>query len=174
MNNQKLLSAMIGNMSFSKILITDFGRFNDCNSPGNVQSREKVQLHFKMGTKEPEYKDELDDSDYQIEYILNDNDKLACGIYVFSKKYSNPQLYLEDYKKFKVLLTEKFGKPVIEKENWNNNSIIEEKNNYGQAVAENILTVWNTNRSVLKIVLVTTNEKYPGLQIYYTSAPRMN
>ena len=171
---KKLLAAMIGNMSFSNAQITDFSAFNDCNQLDNVQSGEKTQLLFKLSNNEQEDKDEFGGSDYKIEYILNDNDKLACGMYVFSKKYSNPKLYLEDYKKFKVLLTEKYGKPVIEKENWNNSSTITEKHNYGESVADNNLTVWNTNRPVLKIVLVTTNEKYPGLQIHYTSVPWTN
>lgn len=167
-----VLIVMTGTMSFSHAQITDFRGFNWGNSMDNVQSGERSKFLFKDGNDELQYKDELGGSDCDVVYIFNDNDKLTSGMYVFTKKYSNPQLYIQDYNKFKTLLTEKYGKPASEKENWNKNATIDEKHNYGQAVADGNLTlntVWNTSRSVIKIVLITRNDKRPGLQIQYTT-----
>ena len=91
------------------------------------------------------------------------------GLYIFTKKYSNPQLYLQDYSKFKKLLTEKYGKPVGEEQISAINN--PEIHNSGQAVADGNLqfhAVWNTERSVIKITLITV-DKQPNLQIHYTA-----
>lgn len=59
-----------------------------------------------------------------------------------------------------------------EKENGDKNATIDEKPNYGQAVADGNLTlntVWNTSRSVIKIILITRNDRRSGLQIQYTA-----
>lgn len=159
-------------MNFLHAQTTDFRGFNWGSSLGDVQSAEKAQFLFKVSNDELEYKDNLGGSDCDIVYIFNDNDKLTSGLYVFTKKYSNPQLYIQDYNKFKALLTEKYKKPANEKESWNKNSTIDEKHNYGQAVADGNLelnTVWNTGRSVIKIALITRNDKVPSLQIHYTT-----
>jgi hypothetical protein len=151
--------------------ITDFRGFSWGNSLGKIQSGENDKLLFKSGNDELLYKDILGGSDCEVIYIFNDNDKLTSGMYIFSKKYSNPQLYLQDFNKFKTLLIEKYGNPVSEKETWSNNTPIAEKHTYGQAVADGNLslnTVWNTERSVIKIVLVTA-DKHPSLQIHYTT-----
>jgi hypothetical protein len=172
---KKILLAVIimtGAMNFLHAQTTDFRGFNWGSSLGDVQSAEKAQFLFKVSNDELEYKDNLGGSDCDIVYIFNDNDKLTSGLYVFTKKYSNPQLYIQDYNKFKALLTEKYKKPANEKESWNKNSTIDEKHNYGQAVADGNLelnTVWNTGRSVIKIALITRNDKVPSLQIHYTT-----
>lgn len=150
----------------------DFRGFTWGNSLSIVQAGEKSHFMAKISNDELSYKDILGGSDCDVIYIFNDNNKLASGLYVFSKKYSNPQLYLQDYNKFKTLLTEKYGKPATEKENWSINASATEKHNYGQAVADGSLTlntVWNTDRSVIKIVLINSIDKHPSLQIHYTT-----
>ena len=172
---KKLLIAftlMIGVISISNAQSTDFRGFTWGNALDKVQADEKAHFLFKEGNDELEYKDILGGSDCDVVYIFNDNDKLTSGMYIFSKKYSNPQLYLQDYNKFKALLTEKYGKPLSDKENWLNKTTVAEKHNYGQAVADGNLSlnaVWNTGRSLIKIVLLTTNDKRPSLQIHYTA-----
>jgi hypothetical protein len=164
--------AMIVCMSFTHQQAADFRGFRWGNSLGIVQATEKSQFVLKVSDDELVYKDILGGSDCNIYYIFNDNDKLASGMYVFVKQYSNPQLYLQDYTKFKKLLTEKYGEPVSEKENWRSDRRVAEKHNYGQAIADGNLTlntVWNTDRSLIKIVLVNTNDKRPSLQIHYTT-----
>jgi len=166
------LLVIVGNIGFSYAQTTDFRGFAWGNSIDNVQSGEKAALVAKVSNDELAYKDMLGGSDCDVIYIFNDNNKLASGIYVFSKKYSNPQLYLQDYSKFKTLLIEKYGKPATEKENWSTTTSVTEKHNYGQAIADGNLTlntVWNTDRSVIKILLINTRDKQPSLQIHYTT-----
>jgi len=149
----------------------DFRGFSWGSSLSKVQSDEKSSLQIKAGDDELLYKDVLGGADCDVVYIFNDNDKLESGMYIFSKKYSNPQLYLQDYTKFKILLIQKYGKPVNEKEYWRNNTPLTEKHNYGQAITDGNLsmnTVWNTERSSVKIELITTNN-HPSLQIHYTA-----
>lgn len=164
------LVIMMGVISISQA--QDFRGFTWGNSIDHIQSGEKGHFVAKVSNDELAYKDMLGGSDCDVIYIFNDNDKLASGLYVFSKKYSNPQLYLQDYNKFKTLLTEKYGKPATEKENWSSTTTATEKHNYGQAVADGDLslnTVWNTDRSVIKIILINTKDKQPSLQIHYTT-----
>lgn len=167
-----VFAVLMGGISFSHAQTTDFRGFTWGNPLDKIQADEIAQLLFKVSNNEIEYKDVLGGSDCDVVYIFNDNDKLTSGMYIFSKKYSNPQLYLQDYNKFKALLTEKYGKPVSDKENWANKTSVAEKHNYGQAVADGNLSlsaVWNTGRSVIKIVLLTTNDKRISLQIHYTA-----
>jgi len=149
----------------------DFRGFSWGNPLQEIQSSEKSKLLAKSGNDELIYQDELGGSDCSVVYIFNDNDKLESGMYVFSKKYSNPELYLQDYNKFKSLLIEKYGKPVSEKENWSASTVVAEKHNYGQAIADEKLALnaeWNTGRSVIKIALISI-DKHPSLQIQYTA-----
>lgn len=162
---------MTGGISSIKAQITDFRGFDWGSAFNKVQAGEKSQLIANINNDELEYKDKLGGSDCEVLYIFNDNDKLESGMYIFSKKYSNPQLYLQDYNKFKTLLIEKYGKPSVEKENWNNAMPGTEKLNYGQAIADGNLTLstfWNTARSVIKIVLISIDRR-PSLQIHYTA-----
>ena len=127
---------------------------------------------LKVNNDEIVYKDSLGGSACNVYYIFNDNDKLESGLYFFTKKYSNPELYIQDYQVFKNLLAEKYGIPTSEKENWHSNIKISDKNNYGQAVADGNLQLnatWNTERSVIKIVLLEVNS-HPSLQIHYTAS----
>lgn len=140
-------------------------------SIANVQAGEKSKLEFKEGNDELNYHDLLAGSDCNVSYIFNDNDKLESGVYLFTKKYSNPQLYLQDYNKFKALLTQKYGKPASEKKAWQNNTPSTEKPNYGQAIADGNLsmnTVWDAGNTTVKIILVSF-DKHPSLQIHYTT-----
>lgn len=150
----------------------DFRGFTWGNSIGKVQSGEKAQYVAKVSNDELAYMDILGGSECEVIYMFNDNDKLTSGMYVFTKKYTNPQLYIQDYNKFKNLLTQKYGKPAVVSETLPDSKPLPEKQNYGQAVAEGKLsmsTIWNTDRSYIKITLVT-NDRQPSLQIQYTTS----
>lgn len=149
----------------------DFRGFIWGSSIEKVQADEKVNLIYKLKNDELEYEDKLAGSDCNVIYIFNDNNKLVSGNYFFTKKYSNPQLYIQDYNKFKELLAEKYGKPASEKETWSTHMPVTEKHNFGQAVADGNLslnTVWTTERSQIKIALISS-DKHPSLQIQYMS-----
>lgn len=153
-------------------LAQDFRGFTWGSTLDNVHAAEKSILLSSIGNDELIYKDIVAGADCNVIYLFNDNNKLASGIYLFSKSYSNPQLYIQDYKKFKTLLTQKYGKPANELESWSKSVTAEEKLDYGQAVTEGNLSLsstWNTGRTVIKILLAKTNEGKPCLQIHYTT-----
>ena len=152
--------------------VTDFRGATWGSSLTSIKASEKTNFVMKIKDDELVYKDLLDGEDCTVYYIFNDNAKLESGVYRFTKNYSNPQLYVEDYDKFRALLIEKYGIPANETASWNNDAGNTEKSNYGQAVADGRLslnTVWRTNRSIVKIVLITTAAKRPALQINYTT-----
>ena len=163
---------LIGTISqYSFAQIADFRNFTWGSSLNDVQSREKSKLVYKVKDDELLYEDQLAGSDCNVIFIFNDNDKLVSGNYFFTKKFSNPELYIQDYNKFKTLLTQKYGTPFSEKEIWNNRVPISEKTNYGQAVADGNLslnTVWITSNTQIKISLITV-DKSPSLLIHYTT-----
>jgi len=149
----------------------DFRNFAWGTSLSDVQNGEKSKLVYKVKDDELLYEDQLAGTDCNVIFIFNDNDKLVSGNYFFTKKFSNPELYMQDYNKFKTLLTQKYGSPFSEKEMWNNRVPISEKTNYGQAVADGNLTlstVWISNSTQIKISLID-KDKSPSLQIHYTT-----
>jgi len=149
----------------------DFRGFNWGTSISQVQSQEKSTLVVKIKDDELQYEDLLAGSECNVIYIFNDNDKLISGNYVFTKKYSNPELYLQDYGKFKDLLIQKYGKPASDDMHSSRNIPAVEKHSYGQAVADGNLSmdaIWYINNSVIKIALISTGNR-PSLQIHYTS-----
>ena len=149
----------------------DFRGFSWGNSINQVQSSEKSKFILKDKDDALEYQDQLAGSDCSVIYTFNDNDKLINGVYVFTKNYSNSQLYVQDYNKFKDLLTKKYGKSKSEKENWGSNLQLIDKERYGQAIAEgklNLNSDWETANSLIKIELVGVSGK-PSLRIHYTT-----
>lgn len=159
------------NCTFAQTVKTDFRTFNWGASFEEVQSNEKAA--FLMNDKDDmlAFKDQLAGYDCDVIYGFNDNDKLISGNYMFTKKYTDPQLYLQDYNTFKTLLVQKYGKPAYENENWNRNTPPLEKHNFGQAIVDGNLTLntgWATDRSVIQIAL-TSFDKHPSLHIHYTT-----
>ena len=110
---------------------TDFRGFNWGASLAQVQSQERSRLVVKIKDDELEYEDLLAGSDCDVIYIFNDNDKLIGGNYVFTKKYSNPELYMQDYNRFKDLLTQKYGKPSSDDTHMRSNVSTADKHSYG-------------------------------------------
>lgn len=149
----------------------DFRAFAWGTSFSQVQYGENAALLKNIGDDEILYKDVLGGFHCNVAYIFNENNKLESGMYIFTKKYSNPQLYVEDYNIFKKLLNTRYGKPIAENEVWSYNVKPYDTYNYGQAVVDNKLflnTVWKTARSEIKISLINTNGK-PMLEIQYTA-----
>ncbi len=150
---------------------SDFRSFSWGSSLEQVQSAEKASFYYKLKNYELEYEDQLAGSDCNVIYIFNSNNKLVSGNYFFTKKYSNPQIYMQEYNKFKTLLSEKYGKASSDKESWSSHVTASEKHSFGQAVADGNLainTVWINNHTQIKLALITI-DKHPSLQIQYTS-----
>ena len=137
-------------LSDAQTSATDFRGFIWGSSLMQIQTGEKAK---QIGTNEKVnliddvllYEDQLAGSDVTIFYQFNDNDKLINGTYFFVKKYTDPQLYLQDYNKFKELLTLKYGKPKADKEEWSSNTVPFEKEDYGQPISDgflDLITIW--------------------------------
>lgn len=169
------LIAIIG-LSVAQTATTDFRGFNWGESSTQVQTNEKahqIVTYEKVKSADDVlvYEDKLAGSNVYIYYQFNDNDKLISCSYSFTKNYTDPQLYLQVYNRFKGLLTSKYGKPKIEKEEWSENTTPFEKEDYGQAITDgylDLITVWSTDRTLIKISLLTL-EKHPSLQIRYSA-----
>jgi hypothetical protein len=161
----------INSLTIAQTSINDFRGFTWGNLLTQVKANEKSKFVSEDKDDLLAYEDQLAGSDVIVNYQFNDNGKLVSGTYIFTKKYSNPQLYVQDFAKFKNLLTNKYGNSKLSKEEWSANTLPNDKENYGQAISDGNLTlysVFTTERSSIKIILMTYN-KVPYLQIHYTA-----
>jgi len=162
---------LVGGILYSFAQSNDFRGFTWGASLSEVQSAEKTNFINKVKDNELVYSDEIAGSECKVMYIFNDNDKLISGIYIFTKSFDNAQLYLQDYNKFKTLLTEKYRAPLTEVYDMENQTDSIKQDNYGQLVANGdltIYTIWKTKRSLIKIML-TSRDQHPSLEIHYTT-----
>ena len=165
------LSLMVG-MHCGIAQTNDFRNFRWGSTMEKVRAEEKAPFFSKLNNYELEYDDKLVGSNFKILYIFNENKKLISGIYIFSRKYSNPELYYQDYSIFFKLLTQKYGIATKEKETWNTTDPLFDKTNKKQAIADknlNLYAVWNTERTTIKITLISIGYEIPSMQIHYTS-----
>jgi hypothetical protein len=149
----------------------DFRGFAWGSLLSQVKTTEKAKFLSQNKDDELTFLDQLAGSDVNVIYQFNDNDKLVSGEYFFTKTYFNPQLYLQDYFKFRNLLNTKYGNFRISNEDWKANTTPNDRENYGQAVHDEYLTLftsWVNERSNIKIIL-TSMENHPSLQIHYTA-----
>ena len=158
-------------VSAAQTTVKDFRDFSWGSTFNFVKNNEKAKLISQDKEDLISYTDDLGSSSVEVNYQFNDDGKLVSGSYIFTKIHSNPQLYIEDYSVFKKLLITKYGNPELNKEEWSSNTTPSDKENYGQAVVDGNLTlysVWTTTRSLIKIILTTSNNR-PYLQIHYTA-----
>jgi hypothetical protein len=167
------LTILILGISNSNAQTTDFRIFSWGNSIEKVKSDEKAPFYAAKNGDELEFDDKLGGTKFKVLYIFNENNKLISGIYIFAKKYSNTELYYQDYSVFLKLLKEKYGKATNEKETWNTSDSLYDKSNKKQAIADknlNLYAVWNTERTTIKITLISIGNEVPSMQIHYTAA----
>jgi len=152
---------------------TDFRNFSWGDSFEKVVNNEKAKLVTKVGDDEIVYRDMLGGSDCEVTYIFNDNNKLVSGMYKINRKYSNPQLYIEDYETYRSLLSQKYGNPSSDKENWRINAMtLSDRHNYGQAIVKGDLAlsgIWLTPRSSINLLLQSTEKDDATMYIIYTA-----
>lgn len=163
---------LIAGIQYSVAQKTDFRSFNWGSSIEKVKSEEKARFYSAKNDDELEFDDKLGGTKFKVLYIFNDNNKLISGIYIFSKIYRNPELYYQDYTVFLKLLTQKYGKARNEKETWNAPDPSFDKNNKKQAIADrnlNLYAVWDTERTTIKITLISIGNEVPSMQIHYTA-----
>ena len=160
-----------GRLGISQTTEKDFRDFAWGSSFSQVKENETAKFISQDTNSLITYDDHLASYDVEVNYQFNEDDKLVSGTYNFTKKHSNPQLYIEDYDIFRNLLTTKYGEPNLKKEEWSSNTTPNDKQNYGQAIADghlSLYSVWETKRSLIKIILSSSNNR-PFLQIHYTT-----
>jgi hypothetical protein len=167
-----LVSALCGMMTtVSYAQNSDFRGFKWGTALGEVETAEKAPLEQKVKDDVLKYRSQLAGADCEVYYTFNDNDKLISGRYLFTKEYPNPELYLNDYNKFKDLLLQKYGKPYKEVQNWSNPTVQREELTKGQAIVDGHLTLtdlWVTDRSIIKVSIVQ-GVNHPEIEIDYVS-----
>ncbi len=70
--------------------------------------------------------------------------KLCAGYYLFTVKHSNQNLYINDYKKIADAITEKYGKPTRDDEDWSDELYKDDPSHYGFAVSLGHLTYFSS------------------------------
>lgn len=166
------LIILIAGINYSMAQTTDFRIFSWGNPIEKVKSEEKARFYSAKNDDELEFDDKLGGTKFKVLYIFNENNKLISGIYIFSKTYNNPELYYQDYSVFLKLLKEKYGKATNEKETWNTTDALYDKANKKQGIADknlNLYAVWYTDRTTIKITLISIGNDVPSMQIHYTA-----
>lgn len=155
---------------YAQAAVNDFRGFNWGSSFEQVLGGETSRFLFKENDDLLEYQDQLAGMDCNVSYSFNNNNKLVSANYSFTKRYINPQLYIEDYNTFKNLLIQKYGIPSAESQTWTAVVPESERNNPAQAIADGnlkLISSWATERSNIQIVL-SGNSRGPILHIHYT------
>lgn len=113
------------------------------------------------------YSTTMNNYDYRLLYNFVDN-KLYRIIYSLNENFVNMNNYITSYKDMKDKLTEKYGKPTGEEENWNNDLYKDDAENYGLAVSIGHLsytTYWVTNN--IEIHMLLSGEEYKVTSLIY-------
>ena len=87
-------------------------------------------------------------------------DKLVRGAYILAREYTEPMLYVEKYRMWVSLLTEKYGSPVAEEEVWRNDLFKDDPSELGRAVGAGhvvIRTRWRTRTTTITAVMTGEN-----------------
>ena len=167
------LTLVLAGLNYSEAQNTDFRIFNWGDPIQKVKSEEKAKFYAAKNGDELMYDDKLGGSKFKVLFIFNENNKLISGTYIFAKEYSNTELYYQDYSVFLKLLKEKYGSPSNEKETWNTVDPLYDKANKRQAISDknlNLYAVWDTERTTIKITLISIGNEIPSMQIHYTAS----
>jgi hypothetical protein len=127
-------------------------------SSEQVQSLEKTEpVYPKKDTLT--FKGKVAGKRVDIVYAFK-NDKLKTGIYIFTEKHINNNVYLQNYEKTNEFLDLKYGNPVSRKVSWSNELYKEKKGYYGLAVSLGHLALestWNKEKTTIVHTLSGTN-----------------
>ena len=121
------------------------------------------------------YKGKIANLECQIIYQFIE-DTLYNGIYLIKEKHVNNNDYISDFKNLKNLLTEKYGKPEIDKMVWKGNLYKDDVANYGMAVISGELiyvATWKTESTNIRLMLYGDNFT-PSLGVMYESEKYKN
>ncbi|NVO12271.1 MAG: hypothetical protein HXX16_20100 [Bacteroidales bacterium] len=102
-----------------------------------------------------------------IAYIFTNN-ILVRTKYIIKESYSNQKNYDSDYNKFKKFLTEKYGQPTSDEEDWKDDTFKNEYSYWGYAISQGhvkYLTMWETNTTdITEAFILQEDEVSIGIQ----------
>jgi len=89
--------------------------------------------------------------DTALGYVFTEN-KLVRGAYLFQEDHSNNNLYIEDYRNIKNILTDKYGHPEEEGPEWSKKTYQGNTDQYGFAISIGDLAfqaTWETEKTTI-------------------------
>lgn len=119
------------------------------------------------------YQKKVIDKECLVGYLFVDN-KLFKTQYNFVERHTNKSLYLDDYKKVKTLVAQKYGEPEGEAVDWNDSHYKNDMDNWGKALSLGHVEYhsrWLTSESEIILSLfkldndVIMRIEYSGIQI---------
>ena len=109
----------------------------------------------------------------KIYFFFSPDNKLLQSKYVFTTNYSDLNMFIQDFKKFKSLLNEKYGNPTIDEEQWNVQHYTANENVWGESLLKGDLsfeTNWINSKTGVKLEMsLDQKDKRIYLEINYTS-----
>lgn len=99
------------------------------------------------------------------------DDTLVKSAYALVETHSNQNTYLDDYAAIKTALTEKYGEPTADQQNFKDELYRDRKDKWGQGVSMGAMTyrtTWQTDRTDIITFMSGDNYKI-SLSIFYTS-----
>jgi len=113
------------------------------------------------------YSEKIAGMDVVLFYYFSDG-KLYQAAYVDVEKYTFENKYIDDYKTFKKLLTEKYGDPILDKQTWYSDLYKDDPSKWGFAISMGqmeYITSWRAGRTTITLELI--GENYKIHFIYY-------
>lgn len=107
------------------------------------------------------YKGQAGELECLIAYYFAEN-QLVEGRYLFIEKHSNDNLYIDDFKKVKISLIEKYGKPTNDNIIWRNDLYKDDPEDWGLAISIGHLAyeaVWKSSKTQISLQLLGDNYK---------------
>jgi len=98
-------------------------------------------------------------------------DQLVEGRYLFTAKHVNKLLFIDDFRKVKESITEKYGKPTKDEVFWRNDLYKNDPSDWGMALCVGHLTfevVWDMPETVILLQILGDNYKVSH-RLQYTS-----
>jgi hypothetical protein len=148
----------------------DFRKTNWGMSKEQVKATEDKKPYYEADTVLG-YKVTISEKDFRCIYSFLE-DKLYNSGYFFTGEHTNKNLYIDDYKELKEILTKKYGKPKTDiPELWMNDLFKDDKSHWGMAVSVGHLAYgasWETSTTKISLMLSGDNYKIK-LVLSYTS-----
>jgi hypothetical protein len=124
------------------------------DSPAKVKQTDKGNFLVQTGDSIL-FADTINGLPVEVFYQFRGGRLVSAG-YFNTEPHANKNDFIQDYRKLNELLTEKHGKPKVDKVVWRNDLYKDNPSNYGQAVSVGHLTYrteWNLGRTTIVSML---------------------